>query len=122
MFSDCSRGSFYLLVALEDKGGKDAKKLKIHLGSSERNYTSGCDEAADKLNEINLMKSDEPRIEEGISIKDSQKKYGDLDVRSISLVVDQGGPEPVANYKVRVHDIRMNGIRLAQRLGESRGK
>lgn len=116
-FSDCAKGSFYLLVALVNEDGTDAAKLRIYLGSPD-SFTSGCAKAAEELNDVNLIKkkNDEPRIEGGMTIKQSQAKYGKHYVRSISVVVDQGGPEPIANYKVRLYNITVNGTRLGEGL------
>jgi hypothetical protein len=116
-FSDCVKGSFYLRVALVNEDGTDATEVKIYLGSTD-NFRSGCDKAAEQLNDVNLVNikeksANELRVAEGGSINKSQITYGKLYVRSISVVVDQGGPEPIANYKVRLYNVTVNGTRLA---------
>lgn len=115
-FSDCANGSFYLRVALVSKDDTDPVEVKIYLGSTD-NFRSGCDKA--ELSGVNLIKErpDDIRVAGGMTINQSQVKYGKLYVRSISVVVDQGGPEPIANYMVRLYNVRVNGIRLAGLIG-----
>jgi hypothetical protein len=114
-FSDCANGSFYVRVALTGKDGQDAGMLNIRLGSSEQ-FTSGC--AANNLSGSDLMDNAEPRVSFSpvgskpaccMTIKQSKSDQGDLFVRSISVVLDQGSPKALANYRVDLFEAAVNG-------------
>jgi hypothetical protein len=116
VFSDCIDGSFYVLVNLVKRGDKDeeqdAEKLKIYLGSVEKNFLSVCGQATKHLSGFNLVKNDELRVDGKMTVKESQKQYGDRYVRSISMVVEQVAAGP-ANFKVRLYDARVGDDKLA---------
>jgi hypothetical protein len=112
VFSDCARGSFYLLVDLVNKAGDEKKELPIYLGSSD-GFKSGCERAARQLNGRNLVKNQDPRVAGGMTIRGSQHRYGYLYVRSISVVVDRGEGDSHANHRVRLYTAKVNGTWLA---------
>jgi hypothetical protein len=120
-FSDCAHGSFRVRVALVSRDGLDAGTLNIYLGSTEQ-FKAGC--AAVNLSKKNLMSETDdsaPRVDATtlhgkftgpccMTVKESKAAYGELYVRSISVVVDQGGVKPIADYKVELSDASVNGI------------
>ena len=125
-FSDCINGSLYVLVNLVMKTGKggeqNAEKLKIYLGSADKNFKGGCEQAAKNLSHFNLIKNDEPRVDGVMTVKQSQDKYGDRYIRSVSMVVEQVAATP-AHFKVRLYSAKVGNDKLAvfpQKPGELR--
>lgn len=128
-FSDCVNASFRLRVALTSVDGGDAGNLVINLGSAQQ-FTSGCATAAATLSGSNLVQNKDPRGDPSfllekfarpccMTVKDSQAQaaYGNLVVRSVSVVVDQGwSNKPVANYKVNLLEAMVNGIKATPSL------
>jgi hypothetical protein len=111
-FSDCADGSFYLLVRLVDAYGKEIVDLRIEMGGTE-NVKTGCAQAATYLSNSNLIDNEDYRASGGMTIKQSQEKYKDLYLRSISVVVE-GGQTESANHRVKLYSARVGNIKLAE--------
>jgi len=114
-FVDCQNNSFYIKVELTDGGKHDAGYLIIQLGSKSTGFTGGCSKADLPKN---IIADTQPRVDakklgatKPITIAESQKAFGALYVKSISIVVDKGAPQTGANYKVRVHAANINGYK-----------
>lgn len=118
-FSECTNGSFRVVIALSDAKG-NAGFLNLYLGSAD-NVTTGCSKAASALSGKNLMANSEPRIDPSqldqkrkccMTVNESKTLYGDRFVRWISVVVDQGVPKTDAprHYKVNLHDAIVNSF------------
>jgi len=119
LFADCANNAFHVLILLEDKTGADAGQLKIRLGNSNE-FKDGC--AAAKLSSINLIDNSERRVESSkmpgklLTIAESQKLFVGLYVRSISVVVGPGSPAKAENYKVKLLEANVNGVKATDSL------
>lgn len=126
-FSDCAGAAFRLQVALTTKDGVDVGSLIVNLGSQNQ-FTGGCAAAATTLSASNLVDNRDPRVDPSLllgqlasaccmTVKQSQGRYGNLFVRSISVVVDQAiFLTTPANYKVNLLEGVVNGIRATDSL------
>jgi hypothetical protein len=119
-FSDCAGAAFRLEVALTTKDGVDVGSLILNLGSQNQ-FTSGCAAAATTLSDSNLVDNRDSRVDPSrllgqlasaccMTVKQSQGRYGNLFVRSISVVVDQGSSKTKANYQVNLVEGIVNGV------------
>jgi len=119
-FSECANNSFYIKVDLTSDADKSPRFLIIRLGSENDDFKSGCSLAS--LSTSNIILDTKPRVDASslgqpklMSVGDSQKRYGDLYIRSISVVVDRGTPQTNANYKVRLYRAMVNDVALSDR-------
>lgn len=114
LFSDCAGSAFRLEVALATKEGADVGSLIVNLGSQNK-FSSGCAAAANGLSGTNLVGNPDSRVDPSfllgtlagkccMTLTQSQRKYGNLFVRSASVVVDQGKlpAVPARSYKVNL--------------------
>jgi hypothetical protein len=123
-FSDCANGSIRVELELVKSDGTPAGTAKVYLGDDPyTNFKSGCSEVYPPLSGANLVNNPDKRVDaSGLTsyfdapccITFAKLKYGargNLLVRRIVLVVDQGQPSTSpANYKVRLLDGTVNGI------------
>jgi hypothetical protein len=123
-FSDCANGSIRVELELVKSDGTPAGTAKVYLGDDPyTNFKSGCSEVYPPLSGANLVNNPSKRVDasglvyglaEPCCITFKKLQYGargNLLVRRIVLVVDQGQPSTSpANYKVRLLDGNVNGI------------
>jgi hypothetical protein len=123
IFSDCANGSIRVELELVKSDGTPAGTAKVYLGDDPyTQFKTGCSEVYPPLSGTNLVNNPQKRVDasglvyglaEPYLITFAKLKYGargNLLVRRIVLVVDQGHPSTSpANYKVRLLDANVNG-------------